>query len=323
MSSAPKKVLDTNSAIQASAALALLTPDQKRTVLKYYHAKDAKMSLASVLLKRHAISALCAIPWTAATLGRGKNGKPCHAPVDVPGGRSRTVAFNVSHQAGLVTLVASPDARADVGTDIVCVNERNDYAFLDRDGFFAWIDAYADVFAPAEICAMKFSADNLGLPEHIICSGPARDAISNCQRRNILLEWKDPAGEARCLPSNVVIDAKLRRFYAYWCLREAYAKMTGDALLADWLRQLEFRDVKVPVAAGEATDNSILLLGEVISDFDIYFNGRKVLDVSMELRAFGRDYMVGSAARPGTGTASFTGYSMLDFERDIAPKAVG
>ncbi len=53
-------------------------------------------------------------------------------------------------------------------------------------------------------------------------------------------------GEVMQVASNDVIEAKLRRFYTFWALKEAYVKMTGDALLADWLRVLEFRKVRAP-----------------------------------------------------------------------------
>jgi hypothetical protein len=97
-----------------------------------------------------------------------------------------------------------------------------------------------------------------------------------------------------------VIDAKLRRFYAYWCLREAYVKMTGEALLADWLRRLEFRDVAAPAPAPAAVDNATLLPGEVVTAVDVYLDDSRVAGVAMELRAFGRDYMVATAAATAT-----------------------
>ena len=43
-----------------------------------------------------------------------------------------------------------------------------------------------------------------------------------------------------------MISMKLRRFYAYWGLKEAYIKMVGEGLLASWLRELEFLGVHAP-----------------------------------------------------------------------------
>ncbi len=42
------------------------------------------------------------------------------------------------------------------------------------------------------------------------------------------------------------VQAKLRRFYTYWSLKEAYIKMVGEGLLASWLLELEFEDVVAP-----------------------------------------------------------------------------
>ena len=49
-------------------------------------------------------------------------------------GTTKSVSFNISHQAGLVALIAIPesnlsdglDGSYDVGVDIVCVDERGD-----------------------------------------------------------------------------------------------------------------------------------------------------------------------------------------------------
>jgi 4'-phosphopantetheinyl transferase len=148
--------------------------------------------------------------------------------------------------------------------------------------------------------------------------------VAGCQHRGGQLAWTSAAGQPQRLAAAAVVDAKLRRFYAYWCLREAYVKMTGEALLADWLRRLEFRDVAAPAPAPAAVDNAALLPGEVVTAIDVYLDDRRVAGVAMELRALGRDYMVATAVRPrghgdgdGDGVA-FTGFATLDFARDIA-----
>lgn len=99
--------------------------------------------------------------------------------------------------------------------------------------------------------------------------------------------------------------------------------MTGEALLADWLQRLEFRRFEVPATLGN-TDDSALLLGEVVTEFEIYFKGKKVQDVIMELRAFGQNYMMASAIRPRNGAIgelAFPGFTSLDLETDILPTA--
>jgi 4'-phosphopantetheinyl transferase len=308
---------------QASRSLSLLPEEEQKAVLKYYHVKDAKMSLGSSLLKRFAIAKLCGAAWSEVILSRAVNGKPCYVP-KIAG--SRSIEFNVSHQAGIVTIVACICAEGEVslGTDIVCVNERDDYARIEKEGFFSWVDMHSDVFAPRETQFLKVDTTQLALPlpEGLQIAGYARDAISRCQYRSQRITWKDAAGEAREIDASVVIEAKLRRFYAIWCLREAYVKMTGEALLAKWLQELEFRRYKTPPAAKEKEvfTNTNLEPGEVITDIEVYFKGKMVKDVAMEMRAFGTDFIMGSAARFRDGDTSrmvFSGFTQLDLEEDI------
>ena len=105
-------------------------------------------------------------------------------------------------------------------------------------------------------------------------------------------------------------------------LREAYIKMTGEALLAPWLGDLEFRKFKVPAANEEASiDDSDLLLGETTSEFEIYFKGEHVENVTIELRALGRNYMVGTAARNKDGDVvmrKFPGFVNLTLDDIVA-----
>jgi 4'-phosphopantetheinyl transferase len=292
-------------------------------VLKYYHVKDAKMSLASSLLKRLAIAKLCGVPWSEAVISSAANGKPCYVPKSP---RTDTIEFNVSHQAGIVVIVASICASGEVqlGTDVVCVNERDDYARIEKEGFFSWVDMHSDVFAPSETQALKMGTSQLALPlpEDLHLAGYGRDAIARCQYSGQPVTWKDAAGEAKEIDASVVIEAKLRRFYALWCLREAYVKMTGEALLAEWLQVLEFRRFKTPSAAsgGAGSKSTGLEPGEVVMDFEIYFKGKRVKDVVMELRAFWTNYMVASTARSREADLSrvlFTGFMELDLDRDI------
>jgi 4'-phosphopantetheinyl transferase len=275
--------------------------------------KDAKMSLASHLLKHFAITKLCNIPWSESTISRAANGKPCYIPKSPDG---QPLAFNVSHQAGIVTLVASRGSNVKLGTDVVCVNERDDFARIERDGFFAWVDMHADVFAPEEIQALRMDTTQLDLPGCEDLTGYGRDAIARCQRASQRVVWKDSHGLEQSLDAKVVVGAKLRRFYALWCLREAYVKMTGEALLADWLRELEFRSFRTPDAA-EGADTSELKRGEVVTEFEICFKRKKLQNVAMELTAVGRDYMVATAANLTDGdlsVVSFKPFEELDLE---------
>jgi len=279
------------------------------------------MSLTSHLLKHFAISTLCSIPWPLANYGRDANKKPCYTD-----GNGKSLEFNVSHQAGLVTIVVAPERNIALGTDIVCVNERGDHARIEAEGFFDFVDLHSSVFAPSETQFLKLNPDHLNLPEELCnLDGYGRDAISRCQHRNQKLTWKNAANEVQEVDSNTIIDAKLRRFYALWCLREAYVKMTGEALLAEWLTVLEFRKFRSPIAATDTgPEGSISAHGEVVTDFEIWFRGKRVTGVVIELRALGQDYMVGTAARPKSGDlseVSFPGFQHLNVESDIYPVA--
>ncbi|RWA05262.1 hypothetical protein EKO27_g9841, partial [Xylaria grammica] len=53
---------------EASRPLALLTQDERTRVLKYYFVADAKMALASHLLKHWVVSKYGGVPWRETTL---------------------------------------------------------------------------------------------------------------------------------------------------------------------------------------------------------------------------------------------------------------
>jgi 4'-phosphopantetheinyl transferase len=239
--------------------------------------------------------------------------------------------FNVSHQAGIVSLMAvvGTKEKIEVGTDVVCWNERRvqDYAHIEKDGFFEWVDIHGDVFAESEVSYMKLApveAERLGLGTFL--TGFGRDNVSRCQWRNKKIAvkvqgYEEGDGRSVMIESNDIIDAKLRRFYACWCVREAYIKMTGEALLAPWLKELEISDVKAPAVKEGIKDEASLEDGDVERDFTIHFKGKRVTDVNMELVALGKDYMVSGAARPAA-TLEELGLKLgkwehLDLETDV------
>ncbi|KAE9370731.1 4'-phosphopantetheinyl transferase [Stipitochalara longipes BDJ] len=310
----------------ASRALSFLSESEKASVLRYYHLKDAKMSLASHLLKHLVITKYCNVPWSQSTISRDTNGKPCFIPTGAT--KPVTMDFNVSHQAGIVSLIASIgfDVKVDVGTDVVCANERelHDYAHIEKQGFFDWVDMHGDVFAESELNYMKLSPVLLNdeIPTERL-SGYARDAVSRCQWRNAKLNLKIAATDGQestvQVNSNIVVDKKLRRFYAMWCLREAYVKMTGEALLAPWLKDLEISEAQAPDAATDMQDSNSLTRGEVVKDFKIIFKGREVTDVKMELSALGSAYMVAGSLRVPKGNLDLRMGPWLDLklEADI------
>ncbi|PVH77756.1 hypothetical protein DL98DRAFT_423242 [Cadophora sp. DSE1049] len=269
----------------ASRAFSLLTEAEQTSVLKYYHLKDAKMSMVSHLLK-HLIIAKCGIPWSRTTISRDAKGKPCFNPQAED--NHVILDFNVSHQAGIVSLIAAIGLKdVAVGTDIVCVNERShqDYAHINKYGFDDWVDVHADVLADSEVAFMK--------------SAPV---------------------DGRTRGAESVIERQLRKFYAVWCLREAYVKMTGDALLAPWLKDLEILDVQVPTAK-ERIDPISLEEGEVVRQFANYFQGKAVTDVKTELTAFGMHYMIAGSMRIPKelrdSGVKLGKWIQLDLEKDI------
>lgn len=232
-------------------------------MLKYYFVRDAKMSLVSHLLKRYVVSRWCSVPWGQVALSRNRHTKPVW--VDPETGAS-PIDFNVSHQAGIVALAAAVHGRGlggvvDIGTDVVCTSERRDrdHKMVREDGWAAFVDVHAEVFAPAEVEFLK------GLIP--------------------------PSSE-----SEAAMDFRLRWFYTLWCLREAYVKMTGEALLAPWIRQLEFSGFRPPRQAAsfeeslyqEDTDGTV---------GSIRLAGQTVDDANMSLRSLGPDYLTCTAVR--------------------------
>ncbi|KAL2065318.1 hypothetical protein VTL71DRAFT_2987 [Oculimacula yallundae] len=275
----------------ASKALSLLTEAEQTSVLKYYHLKDAKMSLVSHLLK-HLIISKCGIPWSKTIISRNDKKKPIFKPETTDGDDHVLLDFNVSHQAGLVCLIAAIGSKdVSVGADIVCVNERlqQDYAHISKHGFDDWVDVHADVLADSEVAFLK------GAPGGDLSRG-----------------------------AETVVEKQLRRFYALWCLREAYVKMTGDALLAPWLKDLEILDVQPPLAKEDAGVMS-LEDGENVRQFANYFQGKAVTDVKTEITALGKHYMIAGTIRVPKelkdSAVKLGKWKQLDFEKDVMEAA--
>lgn len=158
-----------------------------------------------------------------------------------------------------------PDGLA-VGVDVVSPLERRDrdLQLLDNEGWASFVDIHADVFGAGEVTTLK-------------CIDPVRS-----------VDGRDDA---------------LRRFYALWCLREAYVKMTGDALLASWLGDLEMRGFAPP--------------GETSVPQEVWFKGERVRGVDVRLSKLLEDYMVATAVREGKdGTSVETGdFESLDIQQ--------
>ncbi|RHZ72079.1 hypothetical protein CDV55_108504 [Aspergillus turcosus] len=323
--------------------LETLQPSDQEAVKKFYHLKDRHMSLASNLLKYLFIHRSCRIPWNKISISRtpAPHRRPCFIPSPtLTEGTSEpipSIEFNVSHQASLVALAgtiippsdvasttpaavfANPNPSSlpalsvpQVGIDITCADERRgrrNSAPSTRKQLAEYVDIFAEVFSKRELDTIK----NLG--GRFPAPAQAQDADSDSARET----------EAEA------VEYGLRLFYTYWALKEAYIKMTGEALLAPWLRELEFTDVVAPAPVqGSAGD-----WGEPYTGVKTWLYGKRVEDVRIEVVAFEKDYIFATAAR-GAGLGPLPGSAgvmvsvdpwmhmgKIDIDKDIAPCATG
>ncbi|RDA85107.1 hypothetical protein CP532_2043 [Ophiocordyceps camponoti-leonardi (nom. inval.)] len=253
----------------ASREFSLLNEGERQTVLRYHFVKDAKLSLASALLKRLSITTLLAdVSWEESSRWKRdeKTGKPTF---DIPPSscdtqnKKKVMRFNVSHQAGVVVLIASAltteeedEKILDVGIDVVCQSERRgrDLTSIASEGWSRYVAVHEDVFSPLE------------------------------------------ASSLRKLDSSSSDDTRLAYFYTLWCLREAYIKMTGEALLAPWLKDLEMRHFSPPPSPSSSSNQDSN--NDDYPPLEIWFRGRPVQDVCMRLSSLLDDqYVVSTAVR--------------------------
>jgi len=282
------------------------------------------MSLASALLKRLFVAKTLGIPWQDIRFGRKrdpKHGKPCALLLD---GTPAPVEFNVSHQAGLVVIVGcrceTVGGKSDVelGVDIVCVNERNDYRLIDEEGFDGWVDVYQEIYSVEESWDMKFNVDPFPLLDGTIVTSDMLGRHDRCCKRDQNLVATLPSGEQRSFSSDLLIDAKLRRFYTFWCYKEAYIKMDGEALLANWIKDLEFKSVRAPRPGTVARCSTYGTWGERVGDVEVWFKRRRLADVRLEIQAFEENCMISVAAKTDKRLPEvLTGFTSLHLEHDI------
>lgn len=259
------------------------------------------MSLASALLKRLFVHKTLGIPWKDITFGRKrdpKHGKPV-ALLPPPLHGPAACEFNISHQAGLVALVGckTDELDAELGVDIVCVNERNTAATIDTEGFEAWIDMYAGIFSTEEAFDIKYNAPSFPLLDGTLITPDMLGRHDRCCTRGQQLSLTLPNGTSQSFSSDLLIDAKLRRFYTFWCYKEAYIKLDGEALLADWIPQLEFKHVRSPAPGTPARCSTHGVWGERVSDAEVWFKQAHMPECRVEIQAYEEDFMVGVAAR--------------------------
>ncbi|KAL4917216.1 hypothetical protein BDW62DRAFT_184393 [Aspergillus aurantiobrunneus] len=321
--------IDTRPLTLSTTALPLLTtlqePDQT-AVQKFYHLKDKHMSLASNLLKYLFIHRTCRVPWSSIVISRtpDPHRRPCFIPDPSQSDRNpMNIEFNVSHQASMVAIagttvpanlsVGGKHAKPEVGIDITCVNERQGRSGEERNlaSLYKYLDIFSEVFSEGEIEGMK----------------RLHGAPSSSSSSNTITGSSDDR----------LAEYGYRLLYTYWALKEAYIKMTGEALLASWLRELEFSNVIAPAPAAETGEG---IFGEPYTGVKTTLNKNNVDDVRIEVVALESNYLFATAARGGSiGAGSrpdesearsedqdqdpWMPFKKLDIERDIRPCATG
>lgn len=313
----------------AADALAMLSVKEQNAVRAKMFVQDARMSLGSALLKRLYISKTLGIDWESvrvARKGNEKHGKPC--AVDIAGLPIPGIDFNVSHQGGLVAFIGyrsfttSDTTEGSVdevkcGVDLVCVNERNDYRTIDEEGFDGWIDVYEYVFSNEERWSMKYDVDYITLKDGSILNSQEIGRHDRCISRDQKITLITAGGKEASFSSELIVESKLRRFYAYFCYKEAYIKMTGEALLAPWLKQLEFFNVRSPKSVVKPGYSMHGIWGEEVDDVEVCLHGQPVSGVRMRSQAFEENFMISTAIQGEIEGLHMPGFQMLDLQIDV------
>ncbi|KAI4141731.1 MAG: hypothetical protein LQ340_007558 [Diploschistes diacapsis] len=242
------------SSARVKAALGLLTPAQQAAVCRYMRPSDSALALCSIILKRLAIMRACNLPWTESEFSQERQIRN-GKPYFKRGG----VEFNVSHHGEIVALVATTIPGVHVGIDVVQVDTDRDRRGLERGGSFgSWVSMFKDVFSEREL-----------------------DTLRGLQQAS-----PDLSDEA-------VLATNFRRFYAMWALKESYIKMTGDALMAEWIRELEFPSNTPPPPLLPRPTEGWEWGQTAVTGVSIH--GKLVDDARIELDTLNGDYMIATA----------------------------
>ena len=267
-------------------ALALLSPEEVASVLRFFRPQDAALALGSCLLKRLAVVRGVGATWTEAGRGMKKEegGKPVWRGENPEQGE---VEFNVSHHGSMVVLVADSERKNGVnrarrvGIDVVKIDVAKDTLAMRREGSWEkWVKIFADVMPGEEARRIVDGEDAEGRGQHSL-------------------------------------EGRLRRFYTFWGLREAYVKMSGEALAAPWLKELEFRNVRAP---GKEQENT---WANITRDVEVWMRGNRIDDVGVELQALGGDYIVATIVERVPKGEEFAGFENVDVERELNTLATG
>ena len=310
--------------------LSTLRAEQQASILGYMRPADRLMSLGSALLKYVFIHKYARVPWKDIHISKTPkpHGRPYWSPLASWKGKGG-IEFNVTHQYGLIGLVgcltptaqspiySSPltrieegqpdsDFQVRLGVDVACTREegRTPADVTTQDKLDEWVDIFAEMFS---------------------------EASRNDMKSALILHAN---------PEVTIIQQRFRRFYAHWALKEAFIKMVGEGLLADWLAELEFQNVNAPDPATEHDhpcdgfswafrDQEELKWTppiKAVKDISATLYGEKVDDVQMQLVAYEQDFLFAIASKgiveldPGDEVGRWI---KLDIEKDIRPCAEG
>ncbi|KAJ5084159.1 hypothetical protein NUU61_008738 [Penicillium alfredii] len=292
--------------------LETLNSADQANVRKFVQPADKRHALASCILKYLFIHHVYDIPWDNIRTQRTPDHRPCFSHPENP----IQIDFNVSHQASLVILAGTVVPGAEfhhmnpeapqrlapprVGIDITCVDEpnrrRHDRPPKTMETLLSFIKIFEEVFSEHEMYIMS-------RPLHVWRHSRGLEFVEHDWRTQALIDEES------------LVRYGLRLFYSYWALKEAYIKMTGEALLAPWLRRLEFFNVIPPEpvnplraprpygpTAGASNPNFIPSSprnwSKPHNDVHVTMDGKLIDDtVRMQLVAFESDYIVATAAR--------------------------
>ena len=307
----------------ASRALSALPPEETAKVLRFKRPQDAKLKLGSYLLKHLAIVRSCGVPWSESVISVADNGKPYYDPPE--DAEEKIVQFNVSHHGAVVVLVGRAGPGARLGIDVVHVDWDKDRRTVAREGFEGWVRIFQEVFSELEVANIVSTIPDT----YTLEDGTAvnlkeveeRGGSYKVESEELIVQMPD--GMEQTLSSEVRLKARLRRFYTFWSLKEAYIKMTGEALMAKWLRELEFRNVRVSQTSEQLQSTG--LWGGIVSDVEVWLRNVKEDETCMEIQAFREDYIISTAVEgdraEGLAAGRFEPWKVLSLDEDVYPHA--